>query len=184
MRIGVSLALSFLVAPSIWAGETQVCFTPGQDCVGQLVDEINAARREILVQAYGFTHPAIAQALSDARHRNVEVRVILDHGALAQKASSAAAQELATAGIEILVDRAHAIAHNKVMVIDAGTVVTGSFNFTRAAQSRNAENLLILHDVALAGQYAANWRRHADHAAPHGDRLADRTGEIARHDRF
>lgn len=178
MRIGVALVVVFLIVQPALADDTQVCFTPGEDCTGLLVAEISTAQREILVQAYGFTNPAIAQALSDARRRDVEVSVILDGGALAQKAGSAMAQELAAAGIQVLVDRAHAIAHNKVMVIDAGTVVTGSFNFTRAAQTRNAENLLILRDMALAGQYAANWRRHADHAPPYAAKLAERTGDL------
>lgn len=58
------------------------------------------------------------------------------------------------------------------------------YNYTRSAQSRNAENLVILHDETLAGQYAANWRRHADHSPPFEARLADTSGETRRHDRF
>lgn len=184
MRICGALALSLLIMPPAWAGDARVCFTPGEDCTGMLVTEIATARREILVQAYGFTNPAIAQALADARRREVAVSVILDGGALGQKAGSAVAQQLAAAGIHILVDGDHAIAHNKVMVIDGSTVVTGSFNFTRSAQSRNAENLVILHDETLAGRYAANWHRHADHSPPFEARLAETSGETRRHDRF
>lgn len=54
------------------------CFTPGQDCTGQLVKLLNAARREILVQAYSFTSAPIAKALRDAHKRGVAVIVILD----------------------------------------------------------------------------------------------------------
>jgi phosphatidylserine/phosphatidylglycerophosphate/cardiolipin synthase-like enzyme len=59
----------------------------------------------------------------------------------------------------------YAAAHSKVMIIDAGTrdsaVVTGSFNWTAAAQRRNAENVLILRrNRDLARAYEANWRRH------------------------
>lgn len=42
------------------------------------------------------------------------------------------------------------IAHNKVMVIDGRTVITGSFNFTKAAEESNAENLLVIDDADLA----------------------------------
>jgi phosphatidylserine/phosphatidylglycerophosphate/cardiolipin synthase-like enzyme len=55
----------------------------------------------------------------------------------------------------------HAIAHNKVMVIDGLVVITGSFNFTTAAERQNAENLLIIRDPAVAGRYAENWQTHA-----------------------
>ena len=49
-----------------------------------------------------------------------------------------------------MIDANHAIAHNKVIVIDGEIVLTGSFNFTKAAQEKNAENLLIIRDPALA----------------------------------
>ena len=48
-----------------------------------------------------------------------------------------------------------AICHNKVMVIDGATVLTGAFNFTRAAEEKNADNLLVIRDKALADKYAA-----------------------------
>ena len=50
------------------------------------------------------------------------------------------------------------------MVIDGATVVTGSFNFTKAAEVKNAENLLVIRSLELAAKYTANWRKHADHS--------------------
>jgi phosphatidylserine/phosphatidylglycerophosphate/cardiolipin synthase-like enzyme len=155
-------------AGSALAGELQSCFTPGEDCAGEIVAALAAARHEVRVQAYGFTAPAIVAALMEARRRGVDVEVILDRGALAQRREEDAAQSLTRSGIPVLVDGAHAIAHNKVMVIDRTTVVTGSYNFTASAQSRNAENLLIIRDSTLAGQYAANWSHHATHSLPLG----------------
>jgi phosphatidylserine/phosphatidylglycerophosphate/cardiolipin synthase-like enzyme len=66
-----------------------------------------------------------------------------------------------------MIDGNHAISHNKVMIIDGETVITGSFNFTKAAQEKNAENLLIIHDPALAAQYAQNWDAHRQHSQPY-----------------
>jgi phosphatidylserine/phosphatidylglycerophosphate/cardiolipin synthase-like enzyme len=57
----------------------------------------------------------------------------------------------------------HAIAHNKVMIIDGETVITGSFNFTKAAEGKNAENLLMIHDRKLASLYTKNWQERAGH---------------------
>jgi phosphatidylserine/phosphatidylglycerophosphate/cardiolipin synthase-like enzyme len=59
------------------------------------------------------------------------------------------------------------IAHNKVMILDGQTVITGSFNFTKSAEESNAENLLVIRDAAIAGQYAANWHAHAQHSEPY-----------------
>lgn len=61
-----------------------------------------------------------------------------------------------------------AIAHNKVLVIDDATIITGSFNFTRAAQERNAENVLVIHgDREIARRYAENWRSRARVSVPY-----------------
>ncbi|KHK00318.1 Endonuclease [Desulfovibrio sp. TomC] len=64
-----------------------------------------------------------------------------------------------------MIDDKHAIAHNKVMIIDGATVITGSFNFTKAAEEKNAENLLIIRDMSLAKIYLSNWKQHQDHSA-------------------
>ncbi len=71
-----------------------------------------------------------------------------------------------------LIDDKHAIAHNKVMVIDGQTVITGSFNFTRAAEENNAENMLIIRSRELAYTYGATWQRHAEHSSPYQGRSA------------
>jgi len=70
---------------------------------------------------------------------------------------------LKNAGIPVWIDAKHAIAHNKVMVIDGTTVITGSFNFTKAAEEKNTENLIILRDTGLAKLYMENWEQHRGH---------------------
>ena len=73
----------------------------------------------------------------------------------------------------MFIDDAHAIAHNKVILIDDDTVITGSFNFTKAAEERNAENLLILGGQAdLAGEYHKNFQKHLAHSTPYVRRAA------------
>jgi phosphatidylserine/phosphatidylglycerophosphate/cardiolipin synthase-like enzyme len=62
------------------------------------------------------------------------------------------------------IDAKHAIAHNKVMIIDGEAVITGSFNFTKAAEESNAENLLVIRDKKLAERYIKNWQEHERHS--------------------
>ena len=109
---------------------------------------LNDARQTVFVQAYSFTSHDIAAALLHARQRGVVVHVILDHSVLEDHYSEA--DFLAHGGISVLIDAKHPIAHNKVMIIDGQTVITGSFNFTRQAEEHNAENLLVIHDRTLA----------------------------------
>ncbi len=114
------------------------------------------------VQAYSFTSVPIAQALVDAHRRGVSVEVILDKSQL--EGRSVQTDFLDQAGVPVRIDAAHAIAHNKVMVIEGETVITGSFNFTKSAEERNAENLLVIRDRVLAERYEANWQKHKAHS--------------------
>jgi phosphatidylserine/phosphatidylglycerophosphate/cardiolipin synthase-like enzyme len=56
------------------------------------------------------------------------------------------------------------------MIVDGEVSITGSFNFTKAAQEKSAENLLIIRDQALAAPYPHNWQVHAHHSQPYGGR--------------
>jgi len=164
MRSALFAALLLFVLPAN-AVEPEVCFTPGEDCTSLIVRELDAAGKSILVQAYSFTSAPIAKALVSAHGRGVDVRVILDKSQRSERYSSA--RFLVNAGIPTWIDDKVAIAHNKVMVIDGATVITGSFNFTKSAQERNAENLLILQDPELAAQYARNWESRRAKSVPY-----------------
>ena len=133
--------------------------------------EVHAATHQILVQAYSFTSAPIAKALIDAHKRGVTILAVLDKSNETQKYS--AATFLINAGIQTLIDDQHAIAHNKVIVIDSATILTGSFNFTKAAEEKNAENLLVIKDAPeLVKAYEANIQAHAAHAHSYARRSA------------
>jgi len=140
----------------------QVFFSPAGGCTEAVVQTLAGAKQAVLVQAYSFSSVPIARALVDAHKRGVRVQVILDSSRDTDKYSSA--DFLLHAGIRCFIDGEHAIAHNKVMVIDGEAVITGSFNFTKAAEEKNAENLLVIRDGAIAAKYVGNWRAHQKHS--------------------
>jgi phosphatidylserine/phosphatidylglycerophosphate/cardiolipin synthase-like enzyme len=146
----------------------EVWFSPRGGCTEACETAINAAQRSIHVQAYSFTSAPIARALVSALKRGVSVEVILDKSQRTERYSSA--DFLAHAGVATFIDGKHAIAHNKIIVIDSHTVLTGSFNFTKGAEEANAENLLVLHDPKLAACYLRNWQDHRAHAEPYAGR--------------
>ena len=145
-------------------GRWYVYFSPGGGCTDAIVQRLGKAKETIFVQTYSFTSEPIAQALIDAKKRGVTVSVILDRSQ--QNEPSGKANFLSQAEIRTLIDGAHAINHNKVMIIDDETVITGSFNFSTAAEEKNAENLLIIEDKNLAQRYTENWYVHAAHSKP------------------
>ncbi len=163
--------IGFVVGTSIAADHTyqttvSVYFSPQGGITDAVVREIGTARKHILMQAYSFTSAPIAKALIDAKKRGVIVNAVLDK--TNETATYSSATFLANASIPVLIDDKHAIAYNKIMILDSATVITGSFNFTKAAEQSNAENLLILTDSPdLVQQYERNWTIHAAHSHPY-----------------
>lgn len=168
VSIVVTLALSAqhqtLSAADLTLDKTlvQVYFSPGGGCTDAIVNQIGKAKLEILIQAYSFTSKEIAAAIVKTHKRGVYVEIVMDKSNRTGKYS--AGDFTAHAGIATYIDAEHAIAHNKIMIIDKETVITGSFNFTKAAEAKNAENVLIIKDKSLAGVYIENWVRHKNHS--------------------
>ena len=158
----------------------QVYFSPKGGATDAVVNALDRTTNSVLVQAYSFTSAPIAKALVDAHRRGVKVQVILDHSQQTEKYSEA--DFLQHSGIPTLIDPVHAIAHNKIMILDDHVVVTGSFNFTKAAEEHNAENLLLINDPVLAKRYIDNWHAHEEHSEPYErpDKPAEPTGRTKR----
>jgi phosphatidylserine/phosphatidylglycerophosphate/cardiolipin synthase-like enzyme len=144
------------------AAQIQVYFSPKGGCTEAVVKEIAAAKSKIHVQAYSFTSKPIAKALMEAHKRGVKVQAILDKEQ--ETANYSEADFLHNVGIGTYIDSAHAIAHNKVIIIDGETVITGSFNFTKSAEEKNAENLLVIRSKELADRYEQNFQKHFEHS--------------------
>ena len=63
-----------------------------------------------------------------------------------------------------MIDANHAFSRSKLIVTDDELVIPGRFNFTKAAQTQDAENLLVIRDPVLAAQYTQNWEAHGQHS--------------------
>jgi phosphatidylserine/phosphatidylglycerophosphate/cardiolipin synthase-like enzyme len=178
MRLRIAILLVALCSPNGWCAETagrqpkwSVYFSPHGGCTESVVDALGSAKSIVLVQAYSFTSAPIAKALVEAHRRGVKVEVVLDKSQRTEKYSSATF--VYNSGIPCFIDAQHAIAHNKVMVIDGQTVITGSFNFTKAAEEKNAENLLVIQDADMAANYAQNWQVHRQHSEAYSGLASD-----------
>src|SRR5215467_1470890 len=160
--LGFAIALASGLAR---ANEIQVCFNPplpeSCDATKAVVEALASARQQVLVQAWGLISTPITQELVQAERRLQDVRVILD-----KSAARRGYPFLEQAGVVVLIDAEHAIAHSSVMIVDRQTVITGSFNFTRSAQERNAEDLVLIRSSVVATQYLHNWNAHAAHSQP------------------
>jgi len=170
IRIAIVSVLCLFACPYIIAAEQfkatgtiDVYFSPNGGATEAIVKEIDSAKKEIMVQAYSFTSKPIAKALVDARKRGVKIEAVLDKSQRREKYTSA--DFVAHAGIPTYIDSSHAIAHNKIIIIDRSTLITGSFNFTKAAEAKNAENMLVIKgNKSLVERYIRNFEEHKEHS--------------------
>lgn len=147
-----------------WSTTVAVYFSPsygGPDCTEAITNVICSAQSNVLVQAYMLTAKPIMRAMADAKRRGIDVQVIVD----SQTTNSMVkAGEMADSEIPVYIDHKHRIAHNKVIIVDGVIVVSGSFNFTEAAEHANAENVMIIRSGGVAEIFTANWKKHLEHS--------------------
>ena len=166
----LALAPPLAVARTDNLTQVEAAFTPGDDIAGLITQHIARSRESVQMQAYIFTDRRIANALLAARKRGVAVEVI---GDAEQHANGGLPHlpALARAGARVFLDSSHAASHNKIVIVDGGgaraTVITGSYNFTQSAQSRNAENVVVLSgNPRVTGRFVANFEMQRTRSTP------------------
>jgi hypothetical protein len=128
--------------------------------MAQVIAEVEAAQTSIDFAIFFFTEDALADALIAAHQRGVVIRGLWD--ALGAGNASSDDEALCAAGIPVKIEETAGKMHHKLMVLDAAgsdpTVIAGSLNWTAAADARNSENTVIVHDGATAQTLAAGFQ--------------------------
>lgn len=137
-------------------------FSPMGGGIELVIGTIDLAKKSIRMSTYSFTEPSIGKALLNARKRGVDVAIVVDkeHNGRRDSGAPSVAKFLTDNGVNVVLTRAYAIQHNKVVIVDGETVQTGSFNYSRSAQKSNAENVLVISRCPkLAASYLADWEK-------------------------
>lgn len=121
-------------------------------CQNLLADAIRDASTHIRMMSYWFYSPLISEALVDAARR-IKVEMVID-GTVRGRPRFPDGHK-----VKIHVDNSNHRAHNKIVIIDEEVVFTGSFNFTTAADDKNAENLLALRNPSVISQFVNYWQQ-------------------------
>lgn len=134
----------------------KVCFSAVEDCSSLIIFWISRANKSIHVMIYSFTQDEIGKALAQAVRRGVDVEVVFERSQLSKYSEL---ERLKEAGAEVYVDGNPYTMHHKVAVIDDVVVITGSYNWSKSAEERNDENLVILFGDNVAELYEKEFQR-------------------------
>ena len=152
-------------------GTIEVAFSPNEGSEALVIKTIDSAKSEIKVLAYSFTSAPITEALIRARHRGVNVALVVDYKDNVKEdrsgKSRAALSALVNAGCEVRTISVYSIHHDKTIIVDRQTVETGSFNYSAAAAHRNSENVIVLwSNPRLAQVYLGHYERNYRQSEP------------------
>jgi len=165
------LTVLFILAnSSLTQADTKVYFSPNGGCQDAVIQEISKAQRTIVVAMYNLTAREISQELIKAKARGVQIRVFLDRGEGNGRYSKG--RYLMNKGIDVRFYTGIGLMHHKFAVIDNRALITGSFNWTAAAERENQDNLMIITDENVVKQYAQRfeklWAGPQDKSASNG----------------
>ena len=125
-------------------------FAPENDTISPLLKEITSAEKSIYFMAFSFTHDKLGEAIRNRFMSEIAVEGVFDENQITKYSEYTPMKEL---GMQVKIDETPGTMHHKVIIIDEETVVTGSYNFSRNAETQNSENLLIIKgnkDIARA----------------------------------
>lgn len=149
-----------LASPLAQAAEPKYehAFSPEQGATELIVSTLNKANKSIYVAAYVFTSRPIADALIDAADRGLDVKVVVD--AKQSRGRGNLSDYLANHNVPVHKNGNYAIMHNKFMIIDQKVLELGSFNYTKAAEEKNAENVFVLRRAPkVIKSYTEQWNK-------------------------
>lgn len=153
---GLLAALLCAAAPA--SGADRGNWFSGTHAVGDvLVGELGRTRKTADLALYALKLPKATEAVLAALGRGVAVRLVVDAG---HAAASEDVRRLAVAGAEVRTLKGYGdrgLMHNKIALLDGGRLITGSFNWTSAADNVNLENLLLRDEPALLAGFSAYW---------------------------
>ena len=138
--------------------QVEVYFSPDDGTMERVIDLVEEAQQSVIFMAFSFTDDDLAAAIIEKAGSGLNVTGVLEKSqALSNKGGEY--ENLLKNGIAVRLDGNPASMHHKVIIIDDKVVVTGSYNFSNSAKTRNDENTLIIHNPGIAAQFMEEFER-------------------------
>jgi phosphatidylserine/phosphatidylglycerophosphate/cardiolipin synthase-like enzyme len=141
----------------------EVLFSPDDGVASRVYDILTEAEKSIYFLAFSFTSDDLGQIIRTQAENGVDVAGVMDEGQV--KSNVGTEYDLfKQAGMKVFVDSNEGLMHHKTIIIDDQIVITGSYNFTNSAETRNDENLIVLYNPTIANFYMQEFNRIYDQA--------------------
>lgn len=145
-------------APKI--GSVEIAFSPQGGAQDLILKLIRSARTDIQMMAFALTSKPVVDALVKAKRRGVDVAVAVDNSNTTVKTGQLSLAALAKAGVSVRTVSKFKEMNDKLLIVDGKHIEFGSYNYTKASNVANSENVTVLWNAPeLVNIYFNHWQR-------------------------
>lgn len=151
------LSKLFLESSLFKKPQSEVYFSPGDDCADAIITEIHSAERKIDLCVFTISDDRISQSILIALKKGIQIRIITDDEKIHDRGSDIFS--FYHAGIPVKIDNSRHFMHDKFAIFDNQSIVTGSFNWTNSASKFNQENLILNRNKNVIQAYESEFNK-------------------------
>ena len=139
-------------------------FAPDDHVLTVLYNLLSNAEESIYFLAFSFTSNELGEIVRTKAEAGLDIKGVMDKEQVASNTGTEY-DPFRQAGLDVRIDGNDGQMHHKVFIVDKKIVVLGSYNFSRAAEERNDENVLILYNEEIATFFVEEFKRVYAHAS-------------------
>lgn len=151
--------------PSLTLDGTRVdtYFSPDDHVLTALYNLLSESQESIYFLAFSFTSNELGEIVREKAEAGLTIQGVVDEEQVASNTGTEF-DPFRQAGLDVLIDGNEGQMHHKVFIVDGKIVVIGSYNFSKAAEERNDENIIIVYNDKIAEFFVQEFQRVYAHA--------------------
>jgi len=143
---------------SIDGTRMEVFFSPDDGVANRIVEILNEAQESIYFMAFSFTTDEFGEAIRAQAENGLTVAGVMEEEQVKSNMGTEY-DPFKQAGLDVFLDGNEGQMHHKTMIVDDRIVITGSYNFSSSAETRNDENLVVFHNEQIAEFFMKEFQR-------------------------
>jgi len=146
--------------PSVTLDDTRVdtLFSPDDHVLTAIYDLLSEAEESIYFLAFSFTSNELGEIVRAQADAGLDIKGVMDKEQVASNIGTEF-DPFRQSGLDVRIDGNEGLMHHKVFMIDGKVVVMGSYNFSKSAEERNDENIIIVYNERIAEFFMEEFNR-------------------------
>jgi phosphatidylserine/phosphatidylglycerophosphate/cardiolipin synthase-like enzyme len=124
-------------------------FSPDDHVLTALYSLLSEAEVSIYFLAFSFTSNELGEIVRTQSDAGLEIKGVMDKEQVASNTGTEY-DPFKQAELDVRIDGIDGQMHHKIFIVDGKFVVMGSYNFSRAAEERNDENVIVIYNEDIA----------------------------------